>query len=363
MAAIKDNAMMVEITRITKRAELADEHVQISYYCGDFKVAHELYDSKGNVVQASGSIPDGTVKEYYGDGILKEALLFQDGKANGRSILYYPDGKIFEMKNYTNGLLHGWSRTYRRDGTLWMQSSFFEGKLHGRFTSYHNNGIAEIKAEYWNGRLNGHSLIYDRAGNLRKEEYSSWGSETANIYHTTHQVNSRGARHTGADGSFPVRSTRRTACLLQHGIMVTTGGHAIAMGKIHITRHDLERFQSVVDIQNGPEAPFIEKPKKELYRATILEPTNVPGDVVTMNSIVRVRNINTAGERAFLLAFPVKTGSQGRAVSILSPMGIALPGYRERDVLEWEWHLSSGRVEIRVMEIIYQPERLGNNKL
>ncbi|MBP7529979.1 MAG: GreA/GreB family elongation factor [Syntrophorhabdaceae bacterium] len=97
------------------------------------------------------------------------------------------------------------------------------------------------------------------------------------------------------------------------------------MGKIHITRHDLERFQPVVDIQNGPEAPFIEKPKKELYRATILEPTNVPGDVVTMNSIVRVRNINTAGERAFLLAFPGKTGSKGRAVSILSPIGIALP--------------------------------------
>jgi len=95
--------------------------------------------------------------------------------------------------------------------------------------------------------------------------------------------------------------------------MVTTGGHAIAMGKIHITRHDLERFQSVVDIQNGPEAPFIEKLKKELYRATILEPTNVPGDVVTMNSIVRVRNINTSEERAFLLAFPGKTDSQARA--------------------------------------------------
>lgn len=125
--------------------------------------------------------------------------------------------------------------------------------------------------------------------------------------------------------------------------MVTTGGHAIAMGKIHITRHDLERFQSVVDRQNGPEAPFIEKPKKELYRATILEPANVPGDVVTMNSIVRIRNINTSEERAFLLAFPGKTGSQGRAVSILSSMGIALPGYREGDVLEW--HMSSGNVQ------------------
>jgi len=135
----------------------------------------------------------------------------------------------------------------------------------------------------------------------------------------------------------------------------------MAIGRIHITRHDLERLQSVVNIQSGPEAPFIEKLKKELYRATILEPTSVPGDVVTMNSIVRVRNINTGEERAFLLAFPGKAGSQGRAVSILSPMGIALLGHREGDVLEW--HLSSGHVEIRIMEIIYQPERLGNYKL
>jgi antitoxin component YwqK of YwqJK toxin-antitoxin module len=50
-----------------------------------------------------------------------------------------------------------------------MQSSFFEGKLHGRFTSCHSNGITEVKAECCNERLNGHSVMYDRAGNLRKE--------------------------------------------------------------------------------------------------------------------------------------------------------------------------------------------------
>lgn len=104
MAVIKGKAMMVEITKITKRTEPADEHVQISYYCGDFKVAHELYDPRANVVQ---NIPDGTVKECSCDGIVKEALLFQDGKANGGSTVYYADGKILEMKDYRNGLLHG----------------------------------------------------------------------------------------------------------------------------------------------------------------------------------------------------------------------------------------------------------------
>ncbi len=115
-------------------------------------------------------------------------------------------------------------------------------------------------------------------------------------------------------------------------------------------------------MENGPEtAPYLEKLRKELDRAIIVEPEKVPGDVVTMNSIVRVRDENTGEERAFLLAFPGKTGSQGRAVSILAPIGIALLGYREGDVLEW--HLPSGNVKIRIMEIIYQPERVGNYQL
>ncbi len=129
-------------------------------------------------------------------------------------------------------------------------------------------------------------------------------------------------------------------------------------GEIQITRHDLERLRSVVDVQNGPEAPFVEKLKKELDRAIIVEPTKVPVDVVTMNSIVRVRDENTGEERAFILAFPGKAGAQGRAVSVLAPLGIALLGYKEGDVLKW--HLPPGNVKIRIMEIIYQPERLGN---
>lgn len=51
----------------------------------------------------------------------------------------------------------------------------------------------------------------------------------------------------------------------------------------------------------------------------------------------------------------------GKAVSILASIGIALIGYREGDVLEWE--LPAGKVKIQIDEIIYQPERLGNYDL
>jgi regulator of nucleoside diphosphate kinase len=128
--------------------------------------------------------------------------------------------------------------------------------------------------------------------------------------------------------------------------------------KISITRYDLERLRALIDASSGPEAPYLEKLQKELGQATVVEPREVPGDVVTMNSVVRVRDLDAGEERTLMLVFPGKEGVNGKTVSILSPMGIALIGYKEGDILEWE--LPTGTVKIRIEEIIYQPERLGN---
>lgn len=131
--------------------------------------------------------------------------------------------------------------------------------------------------------------------------------------------------------------------------------------EIYITRYDLERLRSLIGAPDSPEAPYLEKLKRELDQATIIESEKVPGDVVTMNSIVRVRDINTGEEQAFILAFPGKAGLKGKTVSILAPLGIALIGYKEGDILEWD--LPSGTVKIQIMEIIYQPERMGNYEM
>lgn len=114
-----------------------------------------------------------------------------------------------------------------------------------------------------------------------------------------------------------------------------------------------------METENAPEtAPYLDKLGKELDQAIVVEPKKVPGNVVTMNSIVRVRDMTTGEEQTFLLTFPEKAGFKGKAVSILAPMGIALIGYSEGDILEWE--LPSGNVKIQIAEIIYQPERVGN---
>lgn len=128
--------------------------------------------------------------------------------------------------------------------------------------------------------------------------------------------------------------------------------------KIYINRYDLERLRALIETSAPSEAPYLEKLENELKKATVVEPREVPGDIVTMNSIVRVKDVNTGEEHTLILVFPGKEGMNGKAVSILSPMGIALIGYREGDILTWD--LPTGTVKIQIEEIIYQPERLGN---
>ena len=50
-----------------------------------------------------------------------------------------------------------------------------------------------------------------------------------------------------------------------------------------------------------------------------------------------------------------------KGVSILAPIGTAIIGYREGDIIEWD--VPGGLKRFRITEIVYQPERLGNYEL
>ena len=131
--------------------------------------------------------------------------------------------------------------------------------------------------------------------------------------------------------------------------------------RIYITRRDRERLRALIEEGGEKNDPYLYRLENELNAASIIESKDVPGDVVTMNSVVRVRDLQTGEEKTFLLSFPEKAGLKGKAVSILAPIGLALIGYREGDVLEWD--LPSGPVRVQIVEIVYQPERVGNYDL
>jgi regulator of nucleoside diphosphate kinase len=100
---------------------------------------------------------------------------------------------------------------------------------------------------------------------------------------------------------------------------------------------------------------------KELDSATIVEPTAMPSDVVTMNSIVRLSFLNNNKQVEFQIVYPDKANVKENKISIFSPVATALIGYKEND--EIEWVVPAGLTKIRIDKIIYQPESAGDYDL
>lgn len=130
---------------------------------------------------------------------------------------------------------------------------------------------------------------------------------------------------------------------------------------IYITQSDIEKLRSLIAIYNGNDAPYVECLEEELDRAQIVDQKDIPHDVVTMNSIVRIKYLDTGEEKTFALVFPGKAKVVEKSISILAPVGTAMIGYREGDTIEWK--VPAGTKRFQIMEVIYQPERVGNYDL
>ena len=99
----------------------------------------------------------------------------------------------------------------------------------------------------------------------------------------------------------------------------------------------------------------------ELNSAQIVDPQDVPVDIVTMNSIVKVSFLNTKKVTQFQIVYPDQANIKENKISIFSPVATALIGYKVSD--EIEWIVPSGLTKIRIDEIIYQPEASGDYTL
>ena len=95
--------------------------------------------------------------------------------------------------------------------------------------------------------------------------------------------------------------------------------------------------------------------RTELQRAKIVDSEEVPSDVITMDSTVRLRDLDTDEVETYTLVYPNQANIAENKLSILAPIGTAILGYRLGDVIRWR--VPSGKRRLRVEEIVYQPER------
>jgi regulator of nucleoside diphosphate kinase len=128
---------------------------------------------------------------------------------------------------------------------------------------------------------------------------------------------------------------------------------------IFITVQDMNRLGRLLmsAITQGEADEHLRMLEEELDQANLVRAEEVPPDVITMNSKVRIRDLNTGEEKVYELVFPDDLSSRPEGLSVLSPLGTVVLGYRVGDTIERE--TPGGPLNLKVEELLYQPESAG----
>lgn len=128
--------------------------------------------------------------------------------------------------------------------------------------------------------------------------------------------------------------------------------------KIVLTSLDLERLEALLDAFGDADNPIHNTLREELNRAEVVDPDQIPPGVVTMRSTVRFVVESTGEEFCKTLVYPREIDGSADRISVLAPIGSALLGLSEGDRIEWAVP-GRGVVPVRIVEVVYQPERAG----
>jgi regulator of nucleoside diphosphate kinase len=133
---------------------------------------------------------------------------------------------------------------------------------------------------------------------------------------------------------------------------------------IYVTDFDLKRLSNLLNGTRSwdkKDMAYLTRLEDELEWAQVIPPREIPGDVVTMNSQARVKDLDSNQEMVFTLVFPAEADYERGKLSVLAPIGTALLGYRAGETVEWE--VPGGVRRLKIEQVLYQPEAAGDYHL
>ena len=135
------------------------------------------------------------------------------------------------------------------------------------------------------------------------------------------------------------------------------------MKNILITVDDFERL--LARMNYVPSTERLSIMERQLYlkllSAETISQLKISKRVITMNSRVRLRESLTQKEIEVTITYPENANSRESKISILSPVGVALIGQQKGDQVSWK--IPSGIGQFEIIEILYQPESVGEYSL
>jgi regulator of nucleoside diphosphate kinase len=127
---------------------------------------------------------------------------------------------------------------------------------------------------------------------------------------------------------------------------------------ITVSSLDLDRIEALLERLPAAQAAGCAALREELERAQVVEPRDMPKNVVSMNSTVTFKDEASGEQLTMTLVYPQAAGKPG-TVSILAPVGSALLGLSKGKHIDWPTPDGKKR-RLAVLSIDYQPESAGD---
>ncbi|MEI7884359.1 MAG: nucleoside diphosphate kinase regulator [Clostridia bacterium] len=131
--------------------------------------------------------------------------------------------------------------------------------------------------------------------------------------------------------------------------------------QIFITEKDKKRLLALIsetkEFGKGNKE-YLKALEQELELAQEVVTELVPNDVITMNSKVCLRDLESGEDMVFTLVYPHEANIKADKISILAPVGTAILGFSIGDVITW--NVPDGLLNLQVIDILYQPEAAGD---
>lgn len=110
----------------------------------------------------------GVAEVYNSCGVLKEKLVYSNGKRNGPGKLLFGSGKLKQIYNYENNAINGEVVNYYESGRLESKMSYKNDQLDGLYVEYYPNGKVKSAGHYNAGSPSGDWKYYHGNGRLER---------------------------------------------------------------------------------------------------------------------------------------------------------------------------------------------------
>lgn len=125
---------------------------------------------------------------------------------------------------------------------------------------------------------------------------------------------------------------------------------------IIINRLDAERLQRLIDNASDKELAVATLLEEELARGEVIDPEDIPDNVVSMNSQIRFTDLTRGRQMVRTLVYPHALSTVEDGISVMAPIGAGLIGLKVGDIIDWPLP-NNAETRLRIDAILWQPER------